>query len=145
MTQPLSALVDEIEKRRKSKNWSREELCEYAGVNINTYKDIARLRTQNPGIFTIEKLATALNCTVGDLKGETEGSPLPRPVTSIDVDVLADLTDGIRKAVKSLDLPLSSREEAEILAYLYDEAIENQGEFSTENINNLVKFTSKQR
>lgn len=54
-------IVDELRKLRKFKELTRLEFSKLSGLNENTIASI-ELKRCNPSLYSIEKMANALNC-----------------------------------------------------------------------------------
>jgi transcriptional regulator with XRE-family HTH domain len=65
-------LRENLTARRKEANLSARQLSAKAGLNESAVKDIESGKSRHPREDTIQRLAYALNCSVGDLMGEIE-------------------------------------------------------------------------
>lgn len=69
-------LLKEIDRRAKALGLTDITLAKKAGLGRDAVRDIRRRSNTNPGYNTVEKLAKALGCTVGDLTGEQRRTPI---------------------------------------------------------------------
>ncbi|MHB8509821.1 MAG: helix-turn-helix domain-containing protein [Candidatus Dormibacteria bacterium] len=68
-----------LRELRERAGWSQEELAGVAGLDRSYLAEIEKGR-RNPGLSTLLKLGSALQCRVGDLvPPEIEGLPKPGP------------------------------------------------------------------
>ena len=59
---------------REKRNMTQKELSQASGVPQQIISNIETQRSKNPGVFTINKLAKALRCSIYDLIDEREGA-----------------------------------------------------------------------
>lgn len=69
-----TALTRRIRHEIEARGWTVRELERQAGLKENGVLSILKGRSLNPRIDTIQKIALAFDCTVGDLLGETAGN-----------------------------------------------------------------------
>lgn len=68
-----SEVGENIRKIRKQRRMSQKKLAEASGISQSAISDIENPDvTKRPNTDTISKLAIALDCTVGELMGESE-------------------------------------------------------------------------
>jgi len=60
----LQMLKENLQKIRRIKAWSRQELAEKAGINPSTIFNIETGRCKNPGHLTLMGIAKALDVTI---------------------------------------------------------------------------------
>lgn len=65
----MSAVGENIKRKRKDKNLSQNQLAKRAGIAQATLSAIES-STKSPAVDTIEKLASALECPASELLGE---------------------------------------------------------------------------
>lgn len=63
-----------LTEMRKKRNMTQEELATASGVSQQAICSIEIGKRNNPGIFTLLKIARALRCSVYDLIDEKEGA-----------------------------------------------------------------------
>lgn len=59
-------LAVNVKRLRKERGWSQEALADEAGLDRTYISGIER-RVKNPTVSVVERIATALTCTLGDL------------------------------------------------------------------------------
>lgn len=59
-------LAANIKKLRKERGWSQEVLADEAGLDRTYISGIER-KVKNPTVTVVERIASALHCTLGDL------------------------------------------------------------------------------
>lgn len=62
-------LSKQIKKRRVDKEWSQKDLSKASGVSTAAITNCERKRSV-PTYETLQRIATAFNCSVADLTGE---------------------------------------------------------------------------
>ena len=62
-----------VVKIRKAKGWSQQELVKRSGVARSSLSYIEHCKDHYPSTKTMERIATALGCTLADLYRPTEG------------------------------------------------------------------------
>lgn len=67
----MSAVGENIKKKRLSQNLSQNRLAKNAGIAQATLSAIES-NTKSPAVDTVEKLAAALDCSVAELLGEVQ-------------------------------------------------------------------------
>lgn len=100
-------LGENINKIRKEKGISIDELCRLSGVPKGTLSKITAGITANPTLDTIQAITRALNCRLDDL----DDSPRPRSLTQNEYDHI--------KKYRALD-----RHGKKIVDYVLDEETE---------------------
>ena len=59
---------------RRARGWTQQDLAVQAGIHVQTISAIERdARATAPTLLTLRALAKALDCSVDDLAGESEG------------------------------------------------------------------------
>lgn len=71
-----STVGDAIKRARRAKGLSQVALALSAGISQSTLSAI-ETGAQNPSVATLEAIAAALSCPVGELLGEKKNSPSP--------------------------------------------------------------------
>ncbi len=90
---------DRIRARRTARGWTQEQLAEASGVQATTISRIERGRIV-PSLGALRELAAALETTMGDLVGESQGGETPEERRVLEV---LRSTDGkVRSAVVEL-------------------------------------------
>lgn len=59
-------LADNVKRLRKARGWSQEALAGEAGLDRTYISGIER-KVKNPTITVVERIATALQCGLGEL------------------------------------------------------------------------------
>lgn len=88
MTVIVKALGAEVRKRRESKNWSQEQLAEYADLNRSYVGEIERGQVI-ASIVTLEKLASALDMPAASLLCSADPSTQPVDIKQIRLMAIA--------------------------------------------------------
>lgn len=90
-------MMKQLAKRVKAmlgeRNWSMYELQNRSGLNGARISDIVKGRTENPRLDTLQKLATAFECSIDYLaNGRTprDGSPKKDDVVTVPVMIAVD-------------------------------------------------------
>lgn len=63
--------LDNLKELKKEANMSNKQLAERSNLPIKTVERILLGYTANPYLDTLDRLATALNCTIGDIVADT--------------------------------------------------------------------------
>lgn len=63
----MTTLGQNIHKLRIKQNLTQEQLAELCGLTVNFISRIERDKTNRVSVFTVQKIAKALNTTVDDL------------------------------------------------------------------------------
>ena len=62
-------ILGKLVELRDAKGWTNQRLADESGVPLSTVIRICNGQTDNPTILQVEKLATALGCSIDELAG----------------------------------------------------------------------------
>ena len=107
-------LPDEIRRRMAALGHSTASLAAAAGVRDSFVKDIIRSKSRNPRAEQVQRLASALGCTVEDLTGTSTPQPSEHPrasriaainaklqtISTNDLDMVLRLLDAVQPAAE---------------------------------------------
>ncbi len=114
---PASGIVELLEKRRKVKGWSWDDLANESGVSRSSLAKIRHSTTAVPSLVTLEKLANALSMPLRELieacgyvlddavvTPQSKAAMLVQTVPSLAmiVDHLSELTADDREALRTM-------------------------------------------
>ena len=63
--------LENLKRIKQEKNWSTPQLAERANLPEKTVSRILKGNTANPYLDTLDRLAHALDCTIGDILADT--------------------------------------------------------------------------
>ncbi|MCL2594763.1 MAG: helix-turn-helix transcriptional regulator [Promicromonosporaceae bacterium] len=61
------AFRQRVRELRAERQFSQQKLAEVAGVSIGTVRAIEGAQCKDPGIFTVDRIAHALDCSIDSL------------------------------------------------------------------------------
>lgn len=94
--------LDNLKELKREKNMSVKQIAEKANLPEKTVTRILSGRTSNPYIDTLDRLATALDCTIGDILAGTK--------TVVGDTSLSDLQSNIDTITAERDSALAERD-----------------------------------
>ena len=62
-------ILSKLVELRDAKGWTNQKLADESGVPLSTVIRICNGQTDNPTILQVEKLATALGCSIDEITG----------------------------------------------------------------------------
>lgn len=62
-------ILSKLVELRDAKGWTNQRLADESGVPLSTVIRICNGQTDNPTILQVEKLATALGCSIDEITG----------------------------------------------------------------------------
>lgn len=137
----IETIRDNLTRLMQARGTNATRLAREADVGDSAVKDIFRGRNQNPGINVLAALARALDCTIGEILGEStpDGGGKPGEVTAelvLDAMIALDTWMG----ENNLDLP-DPEYKREIVVGLAQAALEDRNRPDGDKVIDMAKYT----
>lgn len=84
-------LKEIIKDRKNERNWSNQQLADAANLPVDTVNKILAGITRNPNTDTLMRIAAALDCSLGELLGETAKQITPKAEGSDDMQTILNV------------------------------------------------------
>jgi transcriptional regulator with XRE-family HTH domain len=72
----LATIGEKIRALRQRRSWTLKDLADKTNLSVPYLSDIERRREINPTLETLTSIAGALECPVGELLGDADGSQI---------------------------------------------------------------------
>lgn len=139
-----TTLGQRIRARRQRAQWKLKDLAEKTGLSIPYLSDLERDQG-NPTVDTLRAIASALDCDVTDLLGETKSGPGRDIALSISLQRFLDSEDfaaRLKQLAGRLGRPVDDELRIEAVNFLASAPKRSAGELTKSDWNQLLDFYS---